>query len=59
MAQQLSLLDQKVYRFRNELSRRIPAVDQKTTRQRMWTAGIQMTVLVAVVGAPAAALSRG
>lgn len=59
VVQQLSLLDQKVYGFRNEPSRRIPAVDQKTTRQCMWTAGIKMTLLVAVAGALAAALARG
>jgi len=35
------------------------ALDQKTTRRFMSTVGTQIIVLVAVVGAPAAALARG
>ncbi len=55
-------LDQKVDRFRDELSARIDALDQKVdrlfgaldqkmSRQFLWILGVQVTVLVAVVGA--------
>ncbi len=52
-------LDQKVDRFREELSARIGALDQKVSRQFVWMVGIQITILVTVVGVLAAALFRG
>jgi uncharacterized coiled-coil protein SlyX len=68
--ERLTFLDQKVDRFREELaaridaldqrlSGRIDALDQKVSRQFIWLVGIQITVLVAVVGALIAALFRG
>ncbi len=44
-------LDQKVDRFREELSSRIDALDAKFSRYFLWTIGIQITVLLAVIGA--------
>ncbi len=44
-------LDQKVDRFREELCGRIDALDQKFSRYFLWTIGIQITVLLAVIGA--------
>lgn len=55
-------LDQKVDRFREELaariealdqrlSARIEALDQKVSRQFIWLVGIQIMVLLAVIGA--------
>ena len=44
-------LDQKVDRFREELSTRIDALDAKFSRFFPWTIGIQVTVLLAVIGA--------
>jgi chromosome segregation ATPase len=52
-------LDQKVDRFRDELSGRIDALDQKVSRHFVWMVGIQITILVTVVGVLAAALFRG
>ena len=55
-------LDQKVDRFREELSGRIDALDHRLTgridaldekfsRYFLWTIGIQITILLAVIGA--------
>ena len=55
-------LDQKVDRFRDELSARLDALDQKVdrlfgaldhkmSRQCLWILGVQVTILIAVVGA--------
>ena len=55
-------LDQKVDRFREELaaridaldqrlSARIEALDQKVSKQFIWLVGIQIMVLLAVIGA--------
>ena len=51
-------LDQKIDRFREELSARIDrldaridALDEKFSRFFLWTIGIQVTVLLAVIGA--------
>ena len=44
-------VDEKVDRFREELSHRIDALDQKFSRYFLWTIGIQITVLLAVIGA--------
>ncbi len=55
-------LDQKVDRFREELSSRIESLDarlsgrldsldEKFSRFFLWTIGIQITVLLAVIGA--------
>ena len=52
-------LDQKVDRFREELSGRIDALDQKVSRHFVWIVGIQITILVTVVGVLGAALFRG
>jgi uncharacterized coiled-coil protein SlyX len=70
LAERVTFLDQKVDRFRDELSGRIDALDQrlsgridaldqKVSRQFIWLVGIQITVLVAVVGVLIAALFRG
>jgi len=55
----IDALDQKVDRFREELSGRIDALDQKVSRQFLWLVGLQVTVLLAVVGALIGALFRG
>ena len=44
-------LDQKVDRFREELSSRMDALDAKFSRYFLWTIGIQITVLITVIGA--------
>jgi len=55
-------LDQKLDRFREELSSRIDtldarlsgridSLDEKISRYFLWTIGIQITVLLAVIGA--------
>ncbi len=44
-------LDQKIDRFREELSGRMDALDQKFSRYFLWTIGIQITILLAVIGA--------
>ncbi len=60
--QMLVHLDQKVDRFREELSaridhldaslsQRIDALDQKVSRQFVWIIGIQVATILAVVGA--------
>ncbi|MDR7427527.1 MAG: hypothetical protein QN152_11795 [Armatimonadota bacterium] len=55
----IDALDQKVDRYREELSGRIDALDQKVSRQFVWLVGLQVTVLLAVVGALIGALFRG
>jgi chromosome segregation ATPase len=58
----IDALDQKMDRFREELSGRIEALDQrlsgridaldqKVSRQFLWLIGVQVTVLLAVIGA--------
>jgi len=54
----IDALDQKIDRFREELSARIDrlnaridALDEKFSRFFLWTIGIQVTVLLAVIGA--------
>ena len=47
----IDVLDQKVDRFRGELSGRIDALDQKMSRQFVWLVGIQVAVLLAIIGA--------
>jgi tetrahydromethanopterin S-methyltransferase subunit G len=56
--QSVKQLDQKVDRFREELSNRIDAtnsridaLDQKVSRQFTWLVGIQIAILLALVGA--------
>lgn len=62
LEQRLTFLDQKVDRFREELaaridaldhrlSGRIEALDQKVSKQFIWLVGIQIMVLLAVIGA--------
>ncbi len=43
-------LDQKVDRVRDELARRIEALDERVSRQFTWMVGIQVTILLAVIG---------
>ena len=54
----MDALDQKIDRFREELSNRIERIDAridtldaKFSRYFLWTIGIQLTVLLAVIGA--------
>lgn len=58
LAARIDALDQKVDRFRDELASRIDALaaridalDQKVSRQFVWSVGIQIAVLLAIVGA--------
>jgi len=51
LSARIDALDQKVERFREELSTRIDALDEKFSRFFLWTIGIQVTVLLAVIGA--------
>jgi chromosome segregation ATPase len=51
LAGRIEALDQKVDRFREELAGRIEALDQKVSRQFVWLVGIQVMVLLAVIGA--------
>jgi tetrahydromethanopterin S-methyltransferase subunit G len=51
LAARIDSLDQKVDRFRGELAARIDSLDQKISRQFIWLVGIQLAVLLAVVGA--------
>ncbi len=44
-------LDQKIDRFREELASRIDAVDRKVSRQFVWLVGIQVALLLSVIGA--------
>jgi outer membrane murein-binding lipoprotein Lpp len=57
LSSRIDALDQKVDRFREELAARInlvdgriDALDQKVSRQFIWLVGIQVTVLVSVIG---------
>jgi len=61
LSARINALDQKVDRFREELSERIDALDQglssridaldaKLSRYFLWIIGIQVTVLLAVIG---------
>ena len=43
-------LDLKIDRFREELTGRIDGLDQKLSRQFLWLVGVQVTVLLAVMG---------
>ena len=51
----INVLDQKVDRFRAALAvqidSRINALDQKVSRQFIWLVGIQVAVLLSVIGA--------
>ena len=47
----IDVLDQRIDRFRGELSGRIDALDQKMSRQFVWLVGIQVAVLLAIIGA--------
>jgi archaellum component FlaC len=62
LTERVTFLDQKVDRFRDELSGRIEALDQrlsgridaldqKVSRQFLWLVGVQVAVLLAVIGA--------
>ena len=47
----LDALDRKVDHFREELSGRIAGLDQRMSRQFLWLLGVQVAVLLAVIGA--------
>jgi hypothetical protein len=47
----IEALDQKVDRVREELAGRIETLDQKVSKHFMWLVGIQVPVLLAVIGA--------
>ncbi len=51
LSSRIDALDQKVDRFREELCGRIDALDQKFSRYFLWMIGIQITILLAVIGA--------
>ncbi|MDA2910887.1 hypothetical protein MYX04_08155 [Nitrospiraceae bacterium AH_259_D15_M11_P09] len=62
LSSRIDALDQKVDRFREELSHRIDSLDQRLTgridaldekfsRYFLWMIGIQITILLAVIGA--------
>jgi len=51
-------IDQKIDRFRDELSGRIDALDQKFSRWFAWLAGILITALLAQLSLLGAALFR-
>jgi hypothetical protein len=58
LCSRIDALDQKVERFRGELAARIDALDarfdsveDKMSRQFIWLAGIQIAVMLAVIGA--------
>ena len=51
LSARLDGLDQKVDRFRGELSARIDGLDQKISSQFVWLVGMQVAVLLAVIGA--------
>ena len=51
MNSRMDALDQKVDRFRDELVGRIDVLDQRMSRQFIWLVGMQMAVLMAVIGA--------
>ena len=44
-------LDQKVDRFRAELGGRIEALDQRVARQFNWLVGVQVAILLSIIGA--------
>ncbi len=50
LSTRIDALDQKVDPFRDELAGRIDSLDQKGSRRFIWLAGIQVTVLLAVIG---------
>jgi hypothetical protein len=51
LSARIDALDQKVDRFRGEFTVRIDALDQKISMQFIWLVGIQIAVLLAVIGA--------
>ncbi len=50
LSSRISVTDQKVDRFRDELAGRIDGLDRKMSRQFTWIVGIQVAVLLAVMG---------
>jgi len=51
LSARIDTLDQKVDRVREELAGRIDVLDQKVSKQFIWLVGIQIMVLLAVIGA--------
>jgi len=51
LSSRIDALDQKLDRFREELSSRIDALDYKMSRQFIWLVGIQIAMMLAVIGA--------
>ena len=50
-ANRIDAVDLKIDRFREELAGRIDGLDKKVSRQFLWLLGVQVTVLLAVIGA--------
>ena len=50
LSSRISVTDQKVDRFRGELAASIHALDQKVSRQFTWIVGIQVAMLLALLG---------
>jgi tetrahydromethanopterin S-methyltransferase subunit G len=50
LAGRIDALDAKVDRFRDELAGRIDSLDHKVSRGFFWVVGIQLTVLLAIIG---------
>jgi len=51
LAGRIEAVDHKVDRVREELAGRIETLDQKVSKHFMWLVGIQVAVLLAVIGA--------
>ena len=51
LAGRIDAVEQKIDRFRDELAGRIDGLDKKLSRQFLWLVGVQVTVLLAVIGA--------
>ncbi len=47
----INVLDQKVDRFRSELAGQIGSLDHKVSRQFIWSVGIQVAILLSIIGA--------
>jgi len=50
LAGRIGALDSKVDRFRDELTGRIDSLDHKVSRGFFWVVGMQLTVLLAIIG---------
>lgn len=50
LSSRIDAVDRKVDRFRDELAGRIDGLDRKMSRQFTWIVGIQVAMLIAVMG---------